>query len=462
MTGRKKSKQAQKQWAPPAQATPMSTAGAIASGVVFCELLPDESVHKRPVGQYFFREDSAKLLRGLVLDAARYLGQHVPDLATFDRAELFYRDGVLAGARVSGRYAVGANGRNEIEWRDWSTPEPPKFTFANGHDIEVDPSDPGGGYVAVSNTNAGVLVKWDLSTQYVRGKQTAKDRSRQGYRFLFPEKVNINPDLLTSLKVPGTSAIINMVWNLEPESFPSLFLPKPPVNSGKLLIVKVSDDHRMLLYLADQTRVEYDLALTYALNTTCSQEKLAEFAAERGLTPEEAKVVWVRRGFSEQAVFVREGLEVIGERNDMALRDVFETTLGSTLYQGVMTNWLPLRRGKKEKPVVMLQPILRQELRNLKKAVGTRGRGRRKLTAEEKAELREKHEIKILFAVMDVCKAARKSGADEFKAEDMVTKGTVARKMRKSVSTLYRWLNDSGLDFDRIKSDSLRQEYSRK
>jgi hypothetical protein len=440
----------------------MSTAGAIASGVVFCELLPDESIHKRPVGQYFFREDSAKLLRGLVLDAARHVGQLVPSLATFDRAELFYRDGVLAGTRVSGKYAVGANRGNKIEWRDWSTPEAPKFTFSNERDIGVNPSDAGRAYIAVSNTNTGVLVKWDLSTQYVRGKQTAKDRSRQGYTFLFPEKVNIDPDLLTSLKVPGTTAIINMVRHLEPESLPSLFLPKPPTNSGKLLMVKVSDDHRMLLYLADHARVEYDLARTYALSKTCSQEKLAECAAEGDLTPEQAKVVWVRRGFSEQAVFVREGLEEIGERNDVALRDVFETTLGSTLYQGVLTNWIPRGLWKKEKPVVMMQPILRQELRNLKKAVGTRGRGRRRQTAEEKTELREKHEIEILFAVMKVCEAARTSGADEFDAEDLVTKDTVAKEMRKSVATLYRWLNDSRLDFDRIKSNSLRREYSRK
>jgi hypothetical protein len=133
---------------------------------------------------------------------------------------------VLAGIRVDGKYPVGTSDEGEIEKRRWSTPEGPQFTLLNDHGIVIDPSDEGGAYVAALNMSFGVLVRWDLSTQYDQGEMTAGDLNRQCHKLLFPEEVNLDPDEIPSLQVPDTLVIRTKARHLEAESLHLMFVPR--------------------------------------------------------------------------------------------------------------------------------------------------------------------------------------------------------------------------------------------
>lgn len=462
MAVRKKSKKRQSPVTDPRQDGPETGDEAITSGVIFYERLRDKAVRKCPHGQTFFQQEGAELVRKLVLGAAHHLGHPVPSLSFFERAELFYMDGVLAEVRVAGEYVIGMNKEGEVEKRAWSTPEGPKFTVSGEQGIVMSPSDEGGAYVAVLNKSVGTLIRWDLSAQYGREELTAEDITRR--RFMFPtsEAVNLDSDDSTSLRIPGTPEIRRRVRDLEADSLHLALLPEAPAGAGELLVVKASDEHRMLLYIAGKARVEYELARTYALKQSCTQEQLEEFAAASGRSVEEAKVLWVRQGFSEQAAFVRDGLEAIHEMNDNVLWDAFETTHGSGLYEAVFANWIPLRSVKNEKPEAILEPVIRQVTKNFKKSVGARGRGRSKRTAKETSEVLATRERELRAAVMKVCEAARNSGANVVAAEDMVTPPAVADELDVHVATLHKWRRDCGLVFADIKRDCLRRVFPRK
>ena len=462
MAGRKKSKQTRSSDPEPEHGESAPADEAIASGVTFYERLPDRTARKRPHGQFFFQQEGAELVRRLVLGAAHHLGHRVPSLSFFDRAELFYRDGALAEVRIDGEYVVGMNNVGEVVKNPWSTPEGPKFTVSGEHGIVMNPSDEGGAYIAVLNKSIGTLVRWDLSAQYGPEDLTAEDITRRHFMFPTPEEVNLDLDDSTSLRIPGTPEIRRRVRYLQADSLHLALLPEIPAGAGELLVVKASDEHRMLLYIAGKARVEYELARIYALKQSCTQEQLEEFAAASGRSVEEAKVLWVRQGLSEQVAFVRDGLEAIHEMNDKVLWDAFETTHGSSLYEAVFANWIPLRSVKKEKPEAILEPVIRQVTNNLKKSLGARGRGRSRRTIKEKAEVCAERERAIRNAVLKVCETAKKAKADVVAAEDLMTPPAVAKKMKRSAATLYRWLGACDLDFEQIKGDCLRQVFSRR
>lgn len=462
MAIRKKSKKKESPVTDPRQDGPETGDEAITSGVIFYERLRDKAVRKCPHGQFFFQQEGAELVRKLVLGAAHHLGHPMPSLSFFERAELFYMDGVLAEVRVAGEYVVGMNKGGEVVKSPWSTPEGPKFTVSGEHGIVMNSSDEDGAYVAVLNKSVGVLVRWDLSAQYGREELTAEDFTRRRFMFLTSEEVNLDLDDSTSLRIPGTPEIRRRVRYLQADSLHLALLPQIPAGAGELLVVKASDEHRMLLYIAGKARVEYELARIYALKQSCTQEQLEEFAAASGRSVEEAKVLWVRQGLSEQVAFVRDGLEAIHEMNDKVLWDAFETTHGSSLYEAVFANWIPLRSVKKEKPETILEPVIRQVTNNLKKSLGARGRGRSRRTIKEKAEVCAERERAIRNAVLKVCETAKKAKADVVAAEDLMTPPAVAKKMKRSASTLYRWLGACELDFEQIKGDCLRQVFSRR
>lgn len=434
-----------------------SNSEAVSSCGVFCERRPDGTLYKCPRGQVFFNSDHAGPIQKLVLGAARNMGHHVPDLSLFERAELFYKEGVLAGVRICGQYAVGVNEEGGLEVRDWATPERPKFTFTGKRGIKPDPSDGGESYVAVLNKGLGAMVRWDLSSQYGREVWSEADEARHLQQFLLvsgqdqPRPEGINPHEVS------TAEIRDRIRGVEPESLHRALLPEPLANARELLAVKVSDSHRALIYLIDKSRVEYDLAMIYALAQHCDRQQLEGLAGARGLTLERAKVVWVRGRLTEQAVFVRECVEEIHERNGKTLQDVFSNTLGVGVYQSAFADWVPLSSVKVKDAKEVKAPLLRREIESAKMRLGFPGRGRRRRTDKERKDLRATRERAIREAVTSLCEEAKAERMNEVEAEDMLTPAAVAGRMEKHVSTLYRWLSSSGLDFDAVRNDCLRR-----
>lgn len=430
---------------------------AISSCVVFCERQPDGTLYKHPRGQVFFNFDHARPIQRLVLGAARHIGHHVPDLSLFERAELFYREGVLTGTRIYGQYAVGVNDEGGLEVRDWATPEKPKFSFTGKRGIKPDPSDGGESYVAVLNKGVGTMVRWDLSSQYGSGVWSEADEARHLHQFLLmsgadkPRPEGVNPNEMSAAEIR------DKIRGLEPESLHRTLLPEPLGISRELLAVKASDSHRALIYLIDKSRVEYDLAMIYALAQRCDRQQLEELALARGLPYESAKVVWVRGRLTEQAVFVRENIEQIYERNGKTLQDVMNNTLGVGIYQSALADWVPLNSVKMKDAKEMKTPLLRREVESAKMRLGFPGRGRRRRTDKERKDLRATREREIREAVTAICAEAKAKEMNVMEAEDMLTPATVAERMGKHVSTLYRWLSSSGLDFDAVRNDCLRR-----
>lgn len=429
---------------------------AISSCAIFYERLPNQTDYKCPRGQCFFEASRARPIQKLVIGAARHLGHHIPDLSFFQKAELFYQHDTLVEARVYGHYAIGINDEGGLEVKDWTTPEKPLFTFNAKHGIRPDPSDKGKAYIAVFNRGIGALVRWNLSSQYGRERRSEADHLESRPAFRLRKEVQHDPEPLNRNEV-SASEIRKRVQNLDPDSLYRVLLPEQPINAHELMSIKLSDPHRMLLYLVDKSRVEYDLAMLFARSQSCDRKLLDEFVALRGVTVEQAKVLWARQQLTEQAVFVRDTLAQLHEKNGKTLVDVFEQTLGQSLYQAAFAEWTPLYSKKLKDVKEIKKPLLRQEIESAKKRLGLPGRGRRSRTGKELKDLRASRERLIRDAVVKLSKEAKRLKKNVVVAEDMMTPQAVAAKIGKHVSTLYRWLRKYDLDFADIRNDGLRR-----
>jgi hypothetical protein len=235
---------------------------AISSGVIFYERLPDGTQCKCPRGQIFLGSDHARPIRRLVLHAARHLGWQVPSMSAFDRAELFYRNDALVEMRVDGKYVERMNEGGGIEIGYWSTPEAPEFTYSGGHSIRMNPADEAKSYVAVINRSIGIVVNWDLSSQYALDELTEADAA--GSRFIFPlsEWVNQNGPGGSSPKVVSASAIKEERRWLSAKYFLKTLLPEPRLGSNELLMVDAGDKHRLSIYVVDKAEIKSELIMT--------------------------------------------------------------------------------------------------------------------------------------------------------------------------------------------------------
>lgn len=235
---------------------------AISSGVIFYERLPDGTQRKCPRGQIFIRSDHARPIRRLVLQAARHLGWHVPSVSAFDRAELFYRNDALIEMRVDGKYVAGMNEGGGIEIGYWSTPEAPEFTNSGRYSIRMNPADEAKPYVAVINRSIGIVVSWDLSSQYTLDELTEADAA--GCRLTFPlsEWVSENDPDGSDLEVVSASAIKEERRWLKAKSFFKTLLPEPRFGLNELLIVDAGNKHRLSIYVVDKAEVESELIMT--------------------------------------------------------------------------------------------------------------------------------------------------------------------------------------------------------
>jgi hypothetical protein len=81
------------------------------------------------------------------------------------------------------------------------------------------------------------------------------------------------------------------------------------------------------------------------------------------------------------------------------------------------------------------------------------------MTCDERGKRRNERTTALKKAVIDVCLAAKKSKKKEVRAEDYITVAKVAKMIKKSVSTVYRWLESCGLSFEDLRNDALRQVF---
>lgn len=262
MTGRRKIKQGQKAGVGSENDVPSPGGEAIASGIIFYERLPDGTQYKCPRGQISLGSEHASPIRRLILQAAQHLGWQVPSVSAFDRAELFYQDDALIEMRVDGKYVVEMNEGGGIEIGYWSTPEAPKFTHSGGNNIRMNPADTAKSYVAVINRSIGIVVNWDLSSQYALDELAQAGAT--GCRLTFPlsELVDQNRPGVSSPGGMSASAIQEEKRWLKAKSFFKTLLPKPPVGLNELLMVDVGEMHRLSIYVVDKAEVESELMMT--------------------------------------------------------------------------------------------------------------------------------------------------------------------------------------------------------
>jgi hypothetical protein len=183
-------------------------------------------------------------------------------VSAFDRAELFYRNDALIEMRVDGKYVVGMNEGGGIEIGYWSTPEAPKFTHSGGHSIQMNPADEAKSYVAVINRSIGIIVSWNLSSQYAPDELTEADAASCRLTFPLSEWVNQNGPGGPSPEVTSASAIKEERRRVRAKSLFKTLLPKPPVGLNELLLVDVGDEHRLTIYMVDKAEVESELMMT--------------------------------------------------------------------------------------------------------------------------------------------------------------------------------------------------------
>lgn len=428
---------------------------AIALSVIFYEYSPDKIPYTIPKGQFLFEPDKARLIQELVIQAAQSLDYDIPPVSFFERSEMFYQDDALIRVRISGKYAVGTNLLGELEVKDWCIPEKPKFTFSKEHGLKLARIDKGKSYIIVLNRSNGTMVWWDFSAQYGHEKYAENDDTRPRLKFLICKEARQTKSESPFPKRVLTAEIKKKVRDLETHSLHLALVPQAPVDSRELLMIKISDPHRLLIYLIDKARVEYDLALRFAQSQRCTQLLIEQCVNERRLSLDQAKLLWVRKLLTEQTVFVRESVESIHEQNWKVLEDVFEISLGGSVYDMMLAEWIPLGHIKEKNPNELKKPILDQEVKKARTRLGMRGKGRIKRTMKEQKGVENNRESKIRNAINDLCTAVEVSKVNVVIAEDMVTPEAVAKRLGMSVKNLYRWLNGCGLKFENLRSQYL-------
>ncbi len=433
---------------------------AVSPCVIFYKRLDDNSAYKLPKGRMLLPADRDRPILELVYQAADHLGHNFPNLSFVKRAELFYQDGILVEMRVSGKSAIGVNHKDELQVEEWFTPVEPKFSLGQKLKLKMASADVGRAYIAVLHAASGTMVWWDLSTQYRYEKLSDIEEARPGAKILLqPEQSPGKAQRLLSTGAISTSEIRKRVSKLEAETLTQALIPEPPIGDKEFLAIKISEPHKLLVHIVDRDWVEYKLALRYAQGQMCNQHLLEEFATNRGLSLEQAKVTWVHNMLSEQAVFVRESVENIHEQNWEVIRDVFDLTLSEGVYDKALADWVPVRSVKEKDSNELKKPLLKMEIEQAKTRLGMRGKGRAKMAVDERRHVRNERTATIKKAVMDVCLAAKKSRKSVLTAEDYVNTPAVAEKLKKSVSTLYRWLEACGLIFEDLRSDALKKVF---
>lgn len=344
------------------------------SGVIFYHHLLDGTRYKWACGQIFLSSEHAQPIRRLVLDAARRLGHRVPSISAFDRAELLFRDQTLVEMRADGKCVVGMNNGGGIEIGYWSTPETPKFTRKGRHIVLTNTADKGNAYIVVVNMISGVIVSWDLSTQYNSGELAAADEVGRYITISMSAGVDEEGDDNSITGGFSAKAVAEERQRRKAKTIFTNLSPKQSLGPDELLVVNASDKQRLWIYLVNA----------------------AEFAYE-------------------------------------------SRTSGLASY--------PL-----EKPRDRLLPRRRRGQRRRK-----RPKGRPQRTNKEYEEIRASREQAIRDAVMSLCTEAGRRGEDVFAAEDILTPAEVAKVLGTHPSTVYRWLNRYGLDFDQIINACLRE-----
>jgi len=433
---------------------------AISPCVIFYKRLDDNSAYKLPKGRMLLPADRDRPILELVYQAAEHLGHNFPNLSFVKRAELFYHDDALAEMRVSGRSAIGVNHKDELQLEEWFTPVEPKFSHGQNLKLKMASADAGRAYIVVLHAASGTMVWWDLSTQYRYEKLSDIEEAQPRPKILLqPEQLPGKAEKLISTGETSTSEIRKRVSKLEAETLTQALIPKPPIGNKEFLAIKISEPHKLLVHIVDRAWVEYKLALCYAHGQRCNQQLLEEFATNRGLSLDQAKVTWVHNMLSEQAVFVRENVENIHEQNWEVLRDVFDQSLSEGVYDKALADWVPVKSIKEKDSNELKKPLLKMEIELARTRLGMRGKGRTKMALDERRRVGNERAAVIKKAVMDVCLAAKKSRKNELTAEDYVNKSAVAKKIKISVSTLYRWLKGCDLIFENLRSDALRKVF---
>jgi hypothetical protein len=434
---------------------------------IFYERLDGEPAYKLPKGQRFFSPERERPVLKLVYQAAKDLGHNFPSLSFVKRAELFYHDDALVEMRVSGQCAVGTNHKDELLLEEWFTPAGPKFSLGQKLKLKMARADAGRSYIIVVRADSGTMVWWDLSTQYRYEELSEAEEAQPRPKILLqPEEPPSEAKRLLSTGEMPTSEIRERVSKLEAETLTQVLIPEPPIGTKEIFWIKLGEPHRLLVHIVDKAWVEYKLAIRYAQSRRCDQRLLEELATNRGLSLDQAKIALVRNMLSEQIVFVQESIENIQEQNWEVLKDIFDLSLNDSVYEMALADWVPLGSvwfplgSIKEKDSDELKkPILKMEIEQAKARLGMRGKGRIKMTFDERGQVGNERTAMIKKAVKDACLAAKDSGKNEFAAEDYVTPAEVAKKIQKSVSTLYRWLESCNLIFEDLRSEALQKVF---
>ena len=189
---------------------------------------------------------------------------------------------------------------------------------------------------------------------------------------------------------------------------------------------------------------------------------LADLADARGLSREQAKVLWARTRLTEQAVLVRECVETVHEKTYQTLRDTFDTIVGDNVYEAVLADWTPLSGGRAQNAEVIKISLLKKEQDERKKQLGLRRPGRPSRALTECEKMMEERKGRIVRAMMTIRRSVKNARVREDDVEDLITPSAVATELKVSVSTLYRWLHDCALRFESVRDDVLTRPRSRR
>ncbi|MCA1615155.1 MAG: hypothetical protein LC800_13680 [Acidobacteria bacterium] len=254
---------------------------AIASCVIFYERRKDKKLFTCPRGRVFFKPVQMRPLIALVRLAAEHLGFRLPVPSFIERAELLYRNDTLTEVRACGKYVAGLDSSDKPVLRKWHTPVEPKFSLDHGVNLRPGLRDINKSYIAVLNKRQGAGVWWDLSSQYPR-KVFAEGDDRHRFKFLVRREAPRSEVADLFPEAVDTAEVRESVKGLGPEALYRALMPHVPSDSSELLAVKISDPHRILIYLVDKTYVEYQLAARHALKQGCDEKVLADLVVRHG------------------------------------------------------------------------------------------------------------------------------------------------------------------------------------